>query len=68
MKIIFLDFDGVLNPPNDVIRGTSYDFTETKFGPKAVINLNKILSETGAYIVVSSTWRKMRFIKLKELI
>jgi hypothetical protein len=67
MKIIFLDFDGVMNPPNDVIVGVPNDITKTKFGPEAVKNLNFILEQTGAFIVVSSTWRQMRFIKLKEL-
>jgi hypothetical protein len=48
MKIIFLDFDGVLTN------------RKTRFGsadPVCVASLNKITFATGAEIVVSSTWR-----------
>jgi hypothetical protein len=57
MKIIFLDFDGVMNPKGTCIVGNPGNPAKTKFGEKAVKNLNYILEQTGAYIVVSSAWR-----------
>jgi hypothetical protein len=65
MKIIFLDIDGVLNSENwyrrrfkeidtkDILG--KYPYYE--FDPKSIEQLNRIISETGAKIVVSSTWR-----------
>lgn len=48
MKIVFLDFDGVLNCI------TSPEFTiERVF----VERLNRILAVTGAHVVISSSWR-----------
>ena len=62
MKIIFLDFDGVMDtayydhvlhkegkPGNDKY-GTIFD-------PYCVQNLKRIIDETGAKIVVSSSWK-----------
>lgn len=58
MKILFLDIDGVLN---------SHDFwrrcrelgilPDDKVDPLAVERLNRLTDESGAKIVVSSTWR-----------
>jgi hypothetical protein len=71
MKIIFLDFDGVLNHElwykkrfetinkDDV--STNYPYYE--FDLEAVNNLNKIIKETDAKVVVSSTWRIGKTVK-----
>jgi hypothetical protein len=66
MKIVFLDFDGVLN---------SYEFMRewhergekgtVGLDPKAVVHLNRIVAESGAHVVVSSSWRYAH--KLGEL-
>lgn len=54
MKLIFLDFDGVIN---------SSKFYEDKekgvigLDPKAVALVNEICDRTGALVVVSSSWR-----------
>jgi hypothetical protein len=65
MKVIFLDFDGVLNhqywyvrrmdevPMDDI--ASQYPFYE--FDPKSIEQLNRIVLETKAIVVVSSTWR-----------
>ena len=68
MKIIFLDFDGVLNSENWMVSrfkkfdnddiATQYPFYE--IDPDAVENLNRIIELTGAKVVVSSTWRHGR--------
>lgn len=62
MKIIFLDFDGVMDT-------AYYDFVLARegkpnrdaygpiFDPKCVDYLRKIIDQTGASIVVSSTWK-----------
>ena len=65
MKVIFLDFDGVLNSENWYRRrfneiGTSdisgkYPLYE--FDPLSIKELNRIIEQTGASVVVSSSWR-----------
>lgn len=65
MKIIFLDFDGVLNhemwykrrfQEMDMELYTSkYPYYE--FDPLSIEQLNRIIEQTGAKVVVSSTWR-----------
>jgi hypothetical protein len=65
MRIIFLDIDGVLNSENwfrrrfkEVDKYTiSADYPYYEFDPLLVKNLNKIIQETDAKVVVSSTWR-----------
>lgn len=52
MKLVFLDFDGVLVNREALMRGfPGYGH------PDCVAALNKILDQTGAKIVVSSSWR-----------
>jgi hypothetical protein len=46
MKILFLDFDGVLMLPN-----------QNKFNINAINNLRDILAKTNCKIVLSSSWR-----------
>jgi hypothetical protein len=53
MKIVFLDFDGVLNSLSDVaFSGASNCFQAAFIG-----RLNAIVQASGAKVVVSSTWR-----------
>ena len=67
MKIIFLDIDGVLNSVawmKAEAAAAGNDTTENTIGwnkvdPAACARLNRIITATGAKIVVSSTWRKM---------
>ena len=56
MKIIFLDIDGVLNNREVFNRKKSQGFRV--WDEKCVDRLNRITDETGAKIVVSSTWRR----------
>jgi hypothetical protein len=60
MKLVFLDFDGVLNSW-DFLYGSREPFSSTsadeKIDPEAVRRLNEITDRTGASIVVSSAWR-----------
>lgn len=55
MKVIFLDVDGVMIVGN-----------ERSFHPECVKNLKEITRRTGAFIVVSSTYRQMGWKKLTE--
>lgn len=71
-KIIFLDFDGVLT--NNEYSARLYEegkATSDKYGelfaPKAVELLNRIIDETGAKVVVSSSWRYLGLAKLQKL-
>jgi hypothetical protein len=65
MKIIFLDFDGVLNSENwyrrrfnEIDRDTAAgNYPLYEFDPLSIDQLNRIVKETDAKVVVSSTWR-----------
>ena len=63
MKIVFLDFDGVMDTAyyDDVLfeQGLSAcdDFGPV-FDPECVKNLEEILDKTGASIVVTSSWKE----------
>lgn len=52
MKVIFLDIDGVLN-----VIPQGHDAYGGIFHPEFVDNLERIINETGAKIVISSSWR-----------
>lgn len=59
-KVIFLDIDGVLN---DEDTGYSWEKQEERgyIDPEFVKNLSWIVDETGAEIVLSSSWRNAYF-------
>lgn len=66
-KIIFLDVDGVLNSQSYYIEwmrrrrvGVDYDNSEKEIDESCVKNLKEIVDKTGAAIVLSSTWRRMK--------
>ena len=53
-KIIFLDFDGVLNSDESIQNlGTKYQFSKS-----SIAALNELLKENSTRIVVTSTWRE----------
>lgn len=58
MRVIFLDFDGVLNSYSDRPKRPPY-VVNGLLGlyPEKIEILNKIIAETKASIVVSSSWR-----------
>lgn len=61
-KIIFLDFDGVLNTEHNqnmlVYHGKAWkDKHGAFFDPEAVAQLERIIVETGADIVIESSWK-----------
>lgn len=67
MKVIFLDIDGVLNSQLFYEKKSQDDrceekaeihFYEKMIDKDAVELLNKMVAETGAKVVISSTWRK----------
>lgn len=53
MKIIFLDIDGVLNCPATLERFQGTIAIDTNM----VSSMKRIIRETGAKVVISSTWR-----------
>ncbi len=55
MRIVFLDIDGVLN--TDRAARMNQDPNRLDFDRAALEQLKKIIVETGAEIVVTSTWR-----------
>ena len=62
MKVIFLDFDGVMDTGYyfaALIREHKprFDSYGMVFDPYCIENLRKIIDKTGAKIVVSSTWK-----------
>jgi len=52
-KLVFLDLDGVMNSTASAKRLGTYQ----RFGEEHVAALNRILSQTGAKVVILSTWR-----------
>ena len=65
-KIIFLDIDGVLSP-----RWWDSDKQSDNYGrlfdAKAVANLSKIIEETEADIVISSSWKNIGLVELQNM-
>lgn len=63
MKYLFLDIDGVLNHhvwfTSLAYRNNQSNWRISMFDPICVERVNKILRETGAKLVVSSSWRDM---------
>jgi hypothetical protein len=58
MKVIFLDVDGVLNSRKYILQMDDlWDDPKNQMDPLAIARLNSITTQTGANIVVSSTWR-----------
>ena len=69
-KVLFLDIDGVLNTKywyTQMDKATPKDKYGYAFDPNAVANLKKILDETGADIVISSSWKCMGLSQLEEM-
>jgi hypothetical protein len=64
--IIFLDIDGVLNPKWWISKKPS-DKYGVFFETNAVANLGKIIEETGAEIVVSSSWKNIGLVELQNM-
>lgn len=62
MKIIFLDIDGVLN-----VIGQGHDDYGQLFHQHFMDNLKKIIDETNAKIVVSSSWRRLGLKKMQDM-
>lgn len=59
MKIIFLDFDGVLNSHQSWKDGFCDSRGIAALSPKHVDRLNSIINNTEAVCVISSTWREL---------
>jgi hypothetical protein len=64
MKIIFLDIDGVLNHEafygqrhDNLKKGIKIKHPYSEIDPACVEKLNVLCGETGAKVVISSTWR-----------
>jgi len=53
-KIVFLDFDGVLNSE----QSTQHLGTRYRFASSSVAALNEVLQKSEAHIVITSTWRE----------
>jgi hypothetical protein len=72
MKIIFLDIDGVLNSGDNlislnVLKEEDSDQYGQFFDDRCVRYLKWIIQETGAYIVISSSWRLAGLQAMKQL-
>jgi hypothetical protein len=66
LKIIFLDFDGVLNSQlyyTSGRRDARKPGFDSDIDPQAVGYLNEIIKDTGAKVVVSSSWRHGRSVE-----
>ena len=69
MRVVFLDFDGVLNSQpflvTESVKGYETIGEASSLDPANVEHLNTIVRETGAVVVISSSWRHGR--KLSDL-
>jgi histidinol phosphatase-like enzyme len=65
MKILFLDFDGVLNSYSYLRskKKEKWDRESDSLDPAAIMRLNRIIEKTGAVVVISSSWRRGRSTK-----
>jgi len=65
MKVLFLDFDGVLNSIPFLVKASEDEIRRQRrrptdaIDPEAVKHLNSIVDRTGCKVVISSTWRKL---------
>lgn len=71
-KIIFLDFDGVLNTEHNqnmlVYHGKAWkDKHGAFFDPEAVAQLGRIVLETGADIVIESSWKYLGMEAMRQM-
>lgn len=71
-KIIFLDFDGVLNTEHNqnmlLYKGKAWkDKHGAFFDPKAVAELNRIVEETKADIVIESSWKYLGLEAMRQM-
>lgn len=71
MKVIFLDFDGVMDTAYydnylNYMGLQEHDKYGVVFDPDCIANLKRIIDATGADIVVSSTWKD--FMTYKEIL
>lgn len=59
MRVIFLDCDGVINSETwyNTHKLNSLEGQDNDIDPKCIERLNRVCSETGAYLVMSSDWR-----------
>ena len=62
MKVIFLDIDGVLN-----VIGQGHDEFGQIFHQHFMDNLKRIVDETGAKIIMSSSWRHAGLVKMQAM-
>ncbi len=71
MKVIFLDIDGVLNSDEyfDKIKNNNIQGIQSKIDVEKIKLLKKVVNETGAKVVLSSSWRYTRNAQyLRELL
>ncbi len=69
-KILFLDIDGVLNTKfwyRKMDDDTPRDKWGYVFDPMSVANLKRIVDETGAEIVISSSWKCVGLRELRKM-
>ena len=66
MKVIFLDFDGVIVTDRSI--NTLRHSGSTPFDRIAVVNLNTLIASTGAQVVISSSWRTDRSLNMKQVL
>lgn len=68
MRVLILDFDGVLAPSGrHLTQEWDTDEYGVAFDPACVIQLSRILAATGARVVISSSWRHDGWENLREL-
>lgn len=70
-RLLFLDFDGVLNHADHFValKAAGRDKSEEPLDPSCVARLSRLVEESGAYVVVSSSFRIGRSVSdLREIL
>ncbi len=60
MRVVFVDFDGVLNRETDIAEEEAELWTAAWLEADLVARLERLVASTGAKVVVSSSWRQRR--------
>lgn len=69
MRVVFLDFDGVLNRTTDVAGEIDEYWSAAWLDPELVTRFARLVRTTGARVVVSSSWRQRRSrVELDEIL
>ncbi len=66
LRVVFLDFDGVLNSEETVVPPGSELWSAAQLDPILVGRLDRLVQRAEAQVVISSSWRKIHAVDILE--